>query len=486
MTELENKSILHEIELGRVENGIVKNCLLTLEKANLQIKQELKNTKGITTKKRYNEISKYINEVSNELKTDISNEMDVDEFLDYEINAQTKLYKKYANKIFQVPNKEQLITSATFAPYSSTSTFATYLNSFSNNFFDVWDSNVRLGYLNGLTTQKIVQNVMGFSAKNSQVAEFGAIQSLRNSIVANTRTALQSFANQTRKLIYSENKDIISGYKWLATLDRKTCLVCGHLDGQERKNIDDFDKIPLHMNCRCILIPTIKGYEELETEERASENGTVKNVSFEEWLKEQDDATQKDVLGLTRYNLYKNGVKIDSFVDNGQTLTLAELRQRDILNLSGGILDKSKDIQDNFAESYYAEIRNRKSKSDIAKIAQNTGFSEDKIAEVRKHIFEEKEHLLSDGSKSIFSADVNIALAWQRLEQNKITQNDILLLNHEYVELSFMNKKGYNYEKAHYLADLRYPWEFKIKEKYKRLSDGKIYEIVRECIKDYL
>lgn len=110
----------------------------------------------------------------------------------------------------------------------------------------------------------------------------------------------------------------------------------------------------------------------------------------------------------------------------------------------------------------------------------------EKIAAVRKHIFEDDKHLFEDGSIGKFSESADISLAWQRLEQNKATKNDILLLNHEYVELLFMNKKGYYYHKAHLLSDLRYPWDLKTDKRYKELNDVKIHEIVRKCLKDYL
>lgn len=61
-----------------------------------------------------------------------------------------------------------------------------------------------------------------------------------------------------------------------------------------------------------------------------------------------------------------------------------------------------------------------------------------------------------------------------------------MLLNHEYVELSFMNKKGYNYEKVHWLANLRYPWEFKAYKRWSKLNDVEIHEIIRKCLKGYL
>lgn len=126
---------------------------------------------------------------------------------------------------------------------------------------------------------------------------------------------------------------------------------------------------------------------------------------------------------------------------------------------SGGILDKDMSEQTRFAEEYYEAIRNRKSKSDIRHIAANTGFSEKDIAAVRSHVFTEK-HSLDDG-ETYFAPDAEIALAWQRLEQGKHTELDILLLRHELEELTIMKTKGYDYDKAHLLADKKYPWEYK-------------------------
>ena len=150
---------------------------------------------------------------------------------------------------------------------------------------------------------------------------------------------------------------------------------------------------------------------------------------------------------------------------------------------SGGILDKTEAEQERFAKSYYKEIENRKSKSDIIKIAKNTGFAEDKIEAVRNHIFSDI-HLFEDGRMEKFAPDAQIALAWQRLERNKTKKTDIILLNHEYTELLFMQKKGYTYEKAHWLSNIRNPWQFLISER--SYTNVQVREIVRQELKKYL
>ncbi|MBP3450421.1 MAG: hypothetical protein J6K22_08175 [Spirochaetaceae bacterium] len=129
---------------------------------------------------------------------------------------------------------------------------------------------------------------------------------------------------------------------------------------------------------------------------------------------------------------------------------------------SGGILDKSYEEQEEHAKKYYEAIRNRKSQSDIKQIAKNTGFSETQIKEIREHVFIE-EHDFFDGRHERFGEDIQIALAWQRLENGNFTDLDILLLNHELEELTIMRTKGYYYEKAHEFANKKYNWQEEIK-----------------------
>lgn len=314
--------------MERVQNGVVKQCLIELENANRQIAQELKKTNGIHTKARYNELRKYLKSVAKELKRKVNKDMDIDEFIDYELQAQIKLYKKYGQVQLIAPNKEQLITTATFTPFTNTTSYENYLDSFELNFFNIWDSNVRAGYLSGFTTPQIVRKTMGSVAKNGQVADVGAIQQLRTSIMRNTRTALQSFAMETHRMIYEQNQELFAGYKWYATLDRRTCVVCGEKEGHVYEKYSDIgDTPPEHYNCRCTILPILKGDYDLE-DTRASMNGQVDaKLTFEDWLAEQTADIQRDVLGETRYNMFKNGAELKDFVLDNRILTISELKE---------------------------------------------------------------------------------------------------------------------------------------------------------------
>lgn len=230
---------------------------------------------------------------------------------------------------FIFPSVDQIKNSALFKPIDTTyaMTYQSYLNGIENGLYNAWDVSVRTGYLLGQTTNEIVRNVLGGVSQIDKLKKDGTIKSLRNSIYSNTRTVLQSLANETRTMIFEENEKYFSDdenrYEYMATLDNRTCLVCGSLDGSLFKNIRDVKyQLPKHRGCRCIVLP----YFEIEGDKKSSKNGYVDSkVTFNDWLKEQDKETQLDVLGRTRFELFKNGEDIGQFVDNGKILTLPQI-----------------------------------------------------------------------------------------------------------------------------------------------------------------
>lgn len=300
--------------------------------------------------------------MSKNLRDDIDKDMYVEDFIDYELQAQSKLYKKYFKKNgknFRFPTLEQAVTTATFGSYTDSSSYANYLESLESQFFNVWDSNVREGYLLGTPTQKIVSKVVGKQAQNAKLAEAGAMQQFKNSVMANTRTALQAMANDTRKLVMQKNEDLIDGYQWVGTLDRRTCLVCGSLDGKEKKKITDFgNQPPIHFNCRCLILPKINGYDELDDDDtRASENGEVSGkITYNDWLKSQPENIQKEVLGVTRFERFQKENDVSEFVNDGKVVPLKTFiyKQREIVyDIDSYDVTPAIDVND---EKYLKEI----------------------------------------------------------------------------------------------------------------------------------
>ena len=338
MNKAENAVIKYQIQLEAYKNGQANEILKLLDQANAEIAKLIKKTSGVSTKARYKEITKKLKEIADELKEKVETNTDIDGIIDYELKKQQKvlgLAKQYIKDVkggridFLYPSLEQIKTACLFKPIDTKYglTFQSYLESIASGLYNTWDSALRTGYLTGQTTKQIVKNVLGSASQVGKLSQMGTMQTLRNSVYANTRTALQSFANETMTRVYKDNEKYFGGdtpynYKYLATLDARTCIVCGELDGKLYKNIEDAPMLPQHRGCRCVIVP----YFDIEGEKRASTNGYVgSKVTFEEWLEEQDEKTQLEVLGRARFNMFKDGKTLSQFVDNGRVLTLDEL-----------------------------------------------------------------------------------------------------------------------------------------------------------------
>lgn len=338
MNKLENSVIKYQIDFEKYKNGQADEIILLLDKAVNEITRFVKKTSGIYTKARYKELAKKIKSVSTSLKENVEKNIDLDGIIDYELKKDEKLLglaKGYikqtgVSKIdFLHPSREQIKTAALFKPVDTKygMTYQSYLDGIEAGLYNTWDSAIRTGYLTGQTTQAIVNSVVGGVSQTSKLTRLGAINSFRNSVYSNTRTVLQSFANETRNRVYEANEKYFGGeseykYEYLSTLDSRTCIVCGELSGKLFKAVKELPQLPLHRGCRCVIVP----YFEIKNDVQSSVNGYVdSDVTFERWLGEQNEKTQKEVLGKTRFELFKKGEKITQFVDNGEVLTLAQL-----------------------------------------------------------------------------------------------------------------------------------------------------------------
>ena len=116
---------------------------------------------------------------------------------------------------------------------------------------------------------------------------------------------------------------------------------------------------------------------------------------------------------------------------------------------------KTKGWEERHAQRMYEEIRHRT--TDIDKIAENTPFTAKAIGEIKQHLFF-AEHRFEDGRVERFYPDKEQADAWDRLSQGKGNDLDLMLLKHEYVELTQMRLHGYVYETAHDIANKKYNW----------------------------
>jgi SPP1 gp7 family putative phage head morphogenesis protein len=232
---------------------------------------------------------------------------------------------------------------------------------------------VQKGVVEGMTLNSVMQTIRGIDGFKP-----GVLKTNRQSAEILARTVINATANQGRLEMYRANADVIDGVQWLATLDHRTCLVCGLYDGKiwSPEKLYEVKVPPAHPNCRCVLIPYIdiddegtrpaevenfdllakkkydanpnakKKYSELSHEYRRKlryaamedyrqQTGKppyrqVKGgITFADYLKTQSKSFQREWLGATRFALYQSGkLTLDQVVrpDSGFKRTVEELR----------------------------------------------------------------------------------------------------------------------------------------------------------------
>jgi len=235
---------------------------------------------------------------------------------------------------------------------------------------------VRVGIANGETLNETMRGIRGSRELNYTDGIVKNYTTRQAKTLA--RTITNGVANNAREEFYKANEDIIAYEVYVATLDGRTSLICISLS-TERYKVGDGPVPPMHPNCRSTRVPVTKlmakqgligkrgwsretkpragmekqfradakkkigkdGWKKLDPKgrnklisERRAEwkqkniGQTSANTSYETWIKRQPAWFQKEVLGTTRYKLFKKGgLPLDKFVDhNFQQYTLSQLK----------------------------------------------------------------------------------------------------------------------------------------------------------------
>jgi SPP1 gp7 family putative phage head morphogenesis protein len=194
---------------------------------------------------------------------------------------------------------------------------------------EVFTKEVRNGLLLGESTDKIARRLR---------RQLIAVPN--NQIKAMVRTSVNQVANAASQAVYTQNQDISSKYRYIATLDSRTSAICRALDGQEFE-YGKGPTPPQHFNCRSTTVPIID-YERLgipppKPGKRRSRDGLVPaNQSYGQWLHNQSKETKADVLGPEKVPYFNRLARkygptnaIRRFVsEDGTELTLEQLRRR--------------------------------------------------------------------------------------------------------------------------------------------------------------
>lgn len=279
-----------------------------------------------------NALIKQIEEVIEANMSDVGEQLflDLDGFAEYETQFQAKAIGAAAGKSLALPAVEQVIAAAIASPVDMGKAGAVNLKPWLNNITrkqkEYISGQLKLGYANGVTTQDIVSSIVGTKSKGYFD---GALELSRRDVAILTRTALNHYSATAQTLIYEKNKNVVIGYRIVATLDKRTSNECRGRDGQEIifSETNERPKPPFHPNCRTITTPIIKDRPRSDTGQRASKgaelaNGKLKtdpkpvnsSIDYYQFLAKQPAEFQDAVLGKTIGKAFRNsGVTPEEF-----------------------------------------------------------------------------------------------------------------------------------------------------------------------------
>lgn len=135
------------------------------------------------------------------------------------------------------------------------------------------------------------------------------------------RTTVTATSNEARTTIHEAYPRLIVSELWVSIIDSVTSMICRDLDGQVFR-LRTGPRPPLHINCRSLRVAVFGG----EAFSSASDLGVADTLSFSEWLVDQPDEVQNDILGEERAQMFRDGEDLSEFVDiTGMEYTLNEL-----------------------------------------------------------------------------------------------------------------------------------------------------------------
>jgi hypothetical protein len=359
-------AISHAVDLTKYSNGVVRRMIALLNKADpdlvSQIAAALERLPASSfTVGQMESVLGSVRSINTAAYAQVFQALpkEMEALAGYEVGYQADLLAHVvpAPVLVQFPlaqvSPHQVYAAALARPFQG-GLLADWAKSVDANRMTAIRSAIRLGYVEGQTTDQIVRRIRGTRA--AQYSD-GILEGSRKGLGAIVRTALSHTAQTAREQVYAANGDIIKALAWVSVLDNRTTSQCIVRDGKTY-TADAAHKpighaIPwlqgpgrLHFCCRSSDVPVTKSYrelgidiEELPPAQRASMDGAVPaQTTYLDWLGRQSAARQDDILGPTRGKLMREGVAPSALFSNrGDLLSLDQLRARDasVFNRAG-------------------------------------------------------------------------------------------------------------------------------------------------------
>lgn len=297
MNDRLNKTLKHYIDLDFYANTVDSEIMELYEELGDYCDMVLDAHKSIGTKDIYNLIYKLLKDgiesFCNEMEGRLNSE--AEKVMNKELEFLAGLY----GSILTV--SAIAVSKVLFAPIDNRDTVKQFVERTRKNIIRSYDNALRSSYLFGQS----IQDTKNMISNNLKQVERG--------MESGIKTAVPAFAKTTDRIIFLKNEKEVTH---CATLDGSTCIVCGELHGRKYKSVSEAPSLSIHPGCRCVYI--------------VSEEITEPLPTYEEFLNSLSEKEQYDILGKSRYEMWKNdGVKLEKFINNGRKLRLDEIDVED-------------------------------------------------------------------------------------------------------------------------------------------------------------
>ncbi len=206
------------------------------------------------------------------------------------------------------------------------------------------------------------------------------------------------------------------------------------------------------------------------TSKDGSSRHYVQNMSYGEIMKADREREKSRFTDATSYiDLLKSeGYNTDSMTEEWAKEHCNYLGLKQTSGAVSGAVDPNSKRGKEHAKRFYEEIRHRK--DDVPAISKNTGLSIETVEKIKHYIFIDK-HNLEEGYQR-FYPDCDMAISWQRLVTGNHIPPDVIMLQHEIMEISLV-EKGMSQQEAHRITNQKYNYSQAIDEWRKKNGSNK-------------
>ena len=239
--QLQQMMITHQVYIEKYKTFEENKMLKILEAADEELKALLESkSMSALSQARQQKLYDAIRSLEAGYATVFGEELrsDLQAFADREglwtVDQLSNVTKPYLSIDFVIPSAAQIYAAAESSFLIMNNGVTLDLESIIESVFKgrstIIEQSLRQGFLIGRTNQEMVKELLG----GGEALDFfdGNLRRARTSMERVVRTSMSHMSSVARDEVYSNNDDLVKGYKVVATLDGKTSAICIGYDGK--------------------------------------------------------------------------------------------------------------------------------------------------------------------------------------------------------------------------------------------------------------